>query len=448
MQVAVIGAGIVGVTTAYELALDGHEVTVYERHGSVAAEASFANAGIVASSYIAPAAAPGLRSKALRALFDRHAPMHFNARVSPSALSWMWKWWRACGHQDYAERRSALQHLALFSRQRLNDITHQLQLDYERSEGLVVLLRTPRDFALAQPGLALLAEAGIKHHVLDASQCLAAEPGLHRDTALHAGIYLPDDEVGNCRQFAHLLRGEAQALGVRFRFHAEVERIVAGPPVQLTVRGASTFDSQPFSTLVDPTRTGFAPTLPEPMEQAAHSADAVVMCTAIDSAALLAPLGLRLPLASVYGYSITAPMRRVEQDPDRGPRSAVMDEHYKVAISRLGSRVRVAGGIEFGGPPAKHHRAALDTLYKALNDWYPGVAQFSQAQRWKGARPMLPDGLPLLGPSGIPGIWLNIGHGSSGWTLACGSARTLADFLASRTPEVDTSSFGIERLRR
>jgi D-amino-acid dehydrogenase len=174
--------------------------------------------------------------------------------------------------------------------------------------------------------------------------------------------------------------------------------------------------------------------------------DAVVVCGAIDSAMLLRPVGLKLPLAAVHGYSISAPIR----EPLNAPRSALMDERYKVAISRLGNRVRVAGSAEIGGSPTAKRPAAIQTLYKVLHDWFPGAAQISNTgagvQEWKGARPMLPDGPPVLGATGIPGVWINLGHGSSGWALACGSARAVADLMAGRAPEVDIEGLGIERL--
>ena len=447
MRVAVIGAGIIGVTTAFELAGDGHEVTVYERRGSVAAETSFANAGVVAPGYVTPWAAPGMPGKVIRSLFDRHSAVLLNARLDIRTLRWMWQWWRACGGSRHAANRSALQRLALFSRDRLRQVTHQLQLDYERSDGFLVLLRSAQDFALAEPGLALLKDLGVRHSVLDAAGCLAVEPALRTDTILHAGIHLPDDEIGNCRQFAHLLRGEAQARGVRFRFHAEVQRIVPGPTPQLILQPAAADDSGPLTT-IDSGRTGFAPTQPMQMHPVTETVDAIVVCAALGSGVLLAPHGLRLPMAPVYGYSITAPMRPQNAHGEHGPRSGLMDERYKVAISRLGSRIRVAGCAELGGSLAQHNRAALATLYKVLDDWFPGAARLTQAQRWKGARPMLPDGPPVLGRSGMDGIWLNLGHGSSGWALACGSARVLADAMASRPPAVDTAAFGVERLKR
>jgi D-amino-acid dehydrogenase len=187
-------------------------------------------------------------------------------------------------------------------------------------------------------------------------------------------------------------------------------------------------------------------TQPMTLQPITEGFDAVVVCAAIGSAALLRPLGLKLPLQPVHGYSITAPLRRHEGRADHGPHSALMDERYKVAISRLGMRVRVAGSAEIGGSDTTHHQGSLDTLYKVLHDWFPGSAHLSQAQRWKGARPMLPDGPPVLGRSGIAGVWLNLGHGSSGWALSCGSARLLADALAGRPAAIDTEGLGVERL--
>lgn len=447
MRVAVIGAGIVGVTTAYELAADGHEVTVFERRGSVAGEASFANAGVVAPGYVTPWAAPGMRRKVLRSLIARHGPVRVDPRLDPATIAWMWKWWRACGAATHQRNRRAMQQLALFSRTRLHALSASLKLEYERADGLLVLLRSPADLAAAQPGLALLAELGIAHRVVEPRDCRAIEPGLNPELSPHAGIWLPDDEVGNCRQFANLLRGEAQARGVRFRFHTEVRRIEPGREPHLLLAGANSDDSGPLTTSIDSSRTGFAPTQPLPVDPRPEPTDAVVVCAATGSVPLLAAQGLKLPIVAVHGYSVTAPLRHDEAHPDRGPRSAVMDEAYKVAVSRLGNRVRVAGVAELGGSLARHNEAALDTLYKVLHDWFPGAVRMSHAQRWKGARPMLPDGPPLLGASGLPGVWLNLGHGSSGWALACGSARVVADALAGRAAPLDMSGLGVDRLR-
>ena len=422
LRVAVVGAGIVGVTTAYELAADGHQVSVFERGGGVATETSFANAGIVAPGYVTPWAAPGMPTKVLRQMFSRHAAVRLGGVAALAELPWLWRWWRACRPAVYQGNRARMQKLARYSRDRLQQLSASLQLDYEQTRGVLVLLRAPRDLALAQAGLALLGELGVPFELLDAEGCRRVEPGLNADTPLQAGIRLSEDGAGNCRQFAQLLRLEAERHGARFHFAQPVQRIEPGASPRLTVSDSAG----------GPTTTA--------------SFDAVVVCAGIDAAALLRPLGLHLPLAAVYGYSITAPMRQHEAYPDLGPRSALMDEKYKVAITRLGQRLRVAGSAEIGGASGDFNDAALRTLYRVLDDWFPGAADLGQVQRWKGARPMLPDGPPVLGASGRPGIWLNLGHGSSGWALACGSARLLADGLAGRAPEIDTSGLGLDRL--
>ncbi|MDT7835464.1 D-amino acid dehydrogenase [Aquabacterium sp. OR-4] len=424
MRVAVIGAGIVGVTTAFELSSDGHAVTVFERRGSVAEETSFANAGVVAPGYVTPWAAPGMPAKVLRHLLGSHAPVRLGRPWASGQLGWMWRWWRACSAPVWQANRARMHRLARYSQAHLASLGEQLRIDYEQSRGYLVLLRTPRDLAGNRGSLKLLAELGVRFHLVDGARARAIEPGLNPDTPLHAAVHLPDDGVGNCRQFAHLLRGEAQRLGAQFRFQRSVLAIEAGSQPQLRHADAAGLDarSEPF--------------------------DAVVVCAALGSPALLKPLGLRLPLAPVHGYSISAPLRLVEGHPDFGPRAAVMDERFKVAISRLGQRVRVAGSAELGGRLDRHDARAIATLYKVLDDWYPGCAQLAQVQQWKGARPMLPDGPPLLGASGAPGVWLNLGHGSSGWALSCGSARVLADQIAGRTPAIDTEGLDISRLRR
>jgi D-amino-acid dehydrogenase len=446
MRVAVIGAGIVGVTSAYELAADGHEVTVFERRGSVAAETSFANAGVVAPGYVTPWAAPGMPWHVLSHLFARHAPVRVNPLLSASTLRWMWRWWRSCSPQSYQSNRARLQRLAVYSKERLHSLTHSLQLDYERAEGYLVLLRSPQDTARAQSGLTMLSEMGVRHHLLDAGQCRQVEPGLNAETELDAGIRLAHDEVGNCRQFALLLRDEAERLGATFRFHTTVQSLEPGKTPRLTRIYAPMEESTWLNA--DATRIDGPTTEVLPFEPETESFDAVVVCAALGATELLRPHGIKLPLAPVYGYSVTAPLRRFDSHPDLGPRAAVMDERYKVAVSRLGARVRVAGSAELGGRPQQHNRAALETLYKVLNDWFPGAAHMSQAQVWKGARPMLPDGPPVLGASGVAGVWLNLGHGSSGWALACGSARVVADAIGARTPAINVEGLGMDRLRR
>lgn len=442
-----IGAGIIGMTTAYELVADGHEVTVFERRGSVASEASFANAGVISPGHAVPWAAPGMPKKVLHRLLTRHAPIRVHASSSPGEIAWMWRWWRACNLRTFEANRLRMQRLVHFSRERLHRLTRDLKMDYERSDGCLLLLRTAKEHSAVQPGLAWLAESNTRVEWLDAARCSVVEPGLSDETPLHGGVYLPADEVGNCRQFATLLRGEAQRLGVRFRFHTQVQKIVAGKSPQLLHMYSPPDESTVLMNVAaDSTPTDAQDTEPMPMRPVTEDFDQVVVCAALDSAPLLRPHGLKLPMQAVYGYSITAPLRRLDAHGDIGPRSAVTDERYKVTVSRLGARLRVAGGAEIGGLPPRHDPKAIETLYKVLHDWFPGSARLSQAQVWKGARPMLPDGPPVVGRSGIEGVWLNLGHGSNGWAMACGSARLIADGVAGRAPAIDIEGLGVERL--
>ena len=419
MKIGVIGAGIIGVTTAYELACDGHEVTVLERRSAAAEETSFANAGIVAPGYVTPWAAPGMPLKVLKHLFSRYAPVKLGLPLSRSELAWMWNWYRACTPETYLASRAQLQRLAFYSRQRLHQITADRQLEYDRSDGYMVLLRSQSDSDMVQPGLQVLRDAGVAFTVLDAAGARKIEPALNPDTRFLGAIHLPGDEVGNCRQFCLMLKNEAQTLGVEFAFNTPVAGIApAGRNGSCAVQIAG--------------------------ETAPRAFDAVVVCAGLASVQLLRPLGLKIPMAAVYGYSLSAPIR----EPLNAPRSAVMDERFKVAISRLGNRVRVAGSAEIGGTPERHRASSIQTLYKVLHDWFPGAAaQTGAVHIWKGARPMLPEGPPVIGPSGVPGLWLNLGHGSSGWALSCGSARALADLLGGKMPALDLAGFGVGRYR-
>lgn len=416
MKIAIVGAGIIGVTTAWELACDGHEVHVFDRRSAAAEESSFANAGVVAPGYVTPWAAPGMRMKVLRSLLSSHGAIKLRWPLSGRDLGFMRAWQRACRLETYLANRARMQRLAFYSRQRLHGIVAAREFVYERSDGYLVLLRGKREKKLVRPGLEVLRQAGAVFREIDADEARRIEPALSPDTDLAGAIHLPDDEVGNCRQFAMLLKREAEALGAQFFFDCDIAPLARAAPRSLSLAAGSP----------------------------ALEFDAVIVCAGVASAALLAPLGVRVPLAPVYGYSISASIR----EPLNAPRSAVMDERFKVAISRMGLRVRVAGSAELGGRPGELHPGAVQTLYKVLHDWFPAAAQIESGgvQQWKGARPMLPDGPPVIGPSGVPGVWLNLGHGSSGWALSCGSARVLADMVAGREAEIDLEGLGLERL--
>jgi len=414
MKVAVIGAGVIGISTAYELAAQGHQVSVFERNGAAAEECSFSNTGVASASYAAPWAKPGMISQMLSHLWQRDTPLRLK---HPSMAEWHWLWQlrKACNGTTFVRNRQSMLRLAEYSSLRMRTLTDTLNLEHERSTGFMVLLRTEREVKLMQPSLQVLRDAGLGFKTLNSEEARAVEPALNPETTLAQAVYFPEDEVGNCRQFTSLLKNEAESLGTIFHFNASVRPLSRAQPK--TIRTAANEMGEKF--------------------------DAVVVCAGLASAQLVRPLGLRIPLAAVHGYAISAAVR----EPLDAPRSGVMDEQYKVAISRLGQRVRVSGGSEIGGHASRHDAASIQTLYRVLDNWFPGAARTQDSvQVWKGARPMLPDGPPIIGASGVSGVWLNLGHGASGWTLACGSARAVADSINGKSPDIDLQGLGLERL--
>jgi D-amino-acid dehydrogenase len=433
MKIAVVGAGIIGITTAYELARDGHEVTVYERRGAAAEEASFSNAGVLSPGYVTPWAAPGMPWKVLSHIGRQHAAFRLKLPLSGADLAWLWRFWRACDAEHYLRHRSALQKLAFYSRSQLHAITERHSLEYDRAQGYLIALRTEKDRAMVQPSLAVLRELGVPFQELDETGARALEPAINPDTRFVGAVHLAHDEVANCRQFALLLKDECRRLGVQFEFNVAVEKIdlaLIKSKSNATIYVANQASASQFSTLQQDSGNP---------DQQAHEVDAVVVCTGVQAADLLQPMGIHLPLRPVYGYAVSAHVK----EPLNAPRSGLMDERYKVSITRLGQRVRVAGSAQVGGAMGKMNRGAIQTLYKVLQDWYPGAAVMSQGvQEWQGARPMLANRPPVISRAAAQSpVWLNLGHGSSGWALSCGSARLLADQLSGRASELDIAPY-------
>jgi D-amino-acid dehydrogenase len=417
MHIAIIGAGIAGVTTAYELAQSGHDVTVFERHGSVAEEASFANAGIVAPGFTAPwRASHWLR----RLLAGQRTALRLTWPLSGEDLAWLRRQRRASAPDILAVNQVVMQRLAAYSCARLHQVAEQLDYTFDQVDGLLILLRTERDRERAQPNLLRLRDADAACREVSADEARQIEPALHPDTPLAGAIHVPDGAAGNCRQFAVIVRDAAEQCGAQFIFNAAV---ALDPRQHASLRVAG--------------------------EPGPRQFDAIVLCAGVAAGELLAPLGIRLPLAPIYGYSISAPVA----EPVLAPRAAVLDGG--IAITCLGRRVRVAGLAEIGGHRGNANVAAPilqawaeQRLYRTLTDWFPAAVTLTNGvQFWRGARPMLPDGPPVLGVSGVPGLWLNLGHGAYGWSMACGSARIMADLIEGRAPEIDLHGLGMERLR-
>ncbi len=424
MRVAVIGAGVAGMASACELAHLGHEITVYDRHDGVAEASSFAHANLLTPGLVSPAAAPGLRRWLWRGLRHHSAALRWHPLQSPAAYRWLWRWWRASrrGHGDDVR---AMTELALLSMRRLDRISREYAIAHERSAGVLVLLRHASELAPTHRHAQMLRELGWSARELSPAECREVEPHLG-DSALAGGLLLPLDAVGNCRLWIQRLRdGLVRERGVQLRLGTEVRAIRPareGSGVDLTLA------ARPGS------RVGLAGA-----GQGAHH-DAVVLCGGADTG-LLRGVGVRIPLMPVWGQSLTLRLR-----PDSlALQSGVIDARAGVTLTRLGERLRVTGGYTLGPRGEVASDEALRPLYGALDRWFGHATERASPLIWQGARPMLPDGPPIIGPAPMPGVWLNVGHGAHGWTLACGSARLLAEQISGQRPSVDTVPFALSR---
>ncbi len=421
MRCIVCGAGIIGVTTAYELARKGFDVVVIDRQEGVARETSAGNAGIIAPGYVTPWAAPGMPKKVLSYLGKPAAPVIFRPRASLAQWRWIWRWLRNCNEASYRINKPRSQRVAYYARERLHQVRAELGVDYDASQGYLQLFRTEQDRAINAPALAILREAGVPHQLLDADMCLAIEPGLvARDAPLHSGLFLPDDEAGDCALFAARMAARLEDDNVEFRFGATIEGIAAS-------------DSGRVAGVAIRERSGRGEFL---------DADAVVLAAGVESVGLAKPLGVDLPLYPVKGYSTTL---RITNEAF-APRAAMIDDAYKTAITRFGDRVRIAGTAELSDGDLTARQTPCDTLLKMARDWFPkGVGVPMKPTFWVGRRPMTPDGPPLLGPTKIDGLFVNVGHGSSGWAMSLGSAKAVADIVAGDAPELDMEGLTLAR---
>lgn len=415
MKVIVLGAGVVGVTSAWYLAQQGHEVEVVDRQPGAGLETSFANAGQVSPGYSAPWAGPGIPQKAIKWLLMEHGPLVIRPRLDPL----MWRWMAAmlgnCTHARYALNKGRMVRLAEYSRDMLKALRDETGITYDGGTGgTLQLFRTHAQVDHAAEDVAVLEKEGVAHEVLDTKGCIAIEPGLAGSAdIIKGGLRLPGDETGDCHLFTRRLADLAQAQGVRFRYGVSIERLQTEGG-RLT--GVVTSDG-------------------------VLTADHYVVALANGSPRLLQPLGLYLPVLPVKGYSLTLPV----QDEAKAPRSTVMDETYKVAITRLGDRIRVGGTAEIGGAPDIVPASRQATLEHSLNGLFKGAGDVTQAKAWGGFRPMTPDGTPIIGATPFANLSLNTGHGTLGWTMSCGSARVLADIVSGRTPDIAYADLGLAR---
>nr|WP_157285302.1 D-amino acid dehydrogenase [Bradyrhizobium yuanmingense] len=413
----ILGSGVIGVTSAYYLARAGHEVTVVDRQPEPALETSFANAGEVSPGYSSPWAGPGVPVKAIKWLLMKHGPLVIRPKLDPVMWVWLLKMLRNCTSARYAVNKSRMIPIAEYSRDSLRDLRRDIGIQYdERSQGTLQLFRYQAQLDGTAEDIAVLKQYGVPFEVLNREGCIAVEPALAGvKEKFVGGLRLPQDETGDCHMFTQALARHAQALGVRFLFNTSIDRIVTDGA---RVSGVAT-------------------------SAGLLQADAYVLALGSWSSRLLAPLGISLPVYPVKGYSITVPIK----DASGAPESTVMDESYKVAITRLGNRIRVGGTAEISGYSDKLYDARRATLDHSLTDLFPRGGDLSKATFWSGLRPMTPDGPPVIGRTHYANLHLNTGHGTLGWTMSCGSGRVLADMLSGKKPDIDVSALSVERYK-
>jgi D-amino-acid dehydrogenase len=418
MRVLVLGAGVIGVTAAYYLERAGHEVEVLERRSAAALETSFANAGEVSPGYSAPWAGPGVPLKAIKWMLMQHSPLVIWPMLDPA----MWRWGAMmlanCTARAYALNKSRMVPIAEYSRDCMKALREDTGIRYdERTHGTLQLFRTHKQLDGTAKDIEVLRQYGVPYEVLDRAGFIAVEPGLAATQHKFVGaLRLPGDETGDCHQFTQRLAALAAANGVRFHYDTAIHGLERAGERIAGVRTAT-------GTL---------------------SADTIVLALGSYSPLMLAPLGLRIPVYPVKGYSITLPI----VDAARAPESTIMDETHKVAVTRLGSRIRVGGTAELAGYSLALREARRETLVHVVSDLFPGGGDLSKAEFWCGLRPMTPDGTPIIGPTPFTNLLLATGHGTLGWTMAAGTGRVIADLISGRKPDIDLSGLTMARYRR
>jgi D-amino-acid dehydrogenase len=414
MRVVVLGSGVVGTTTAYYLARAGHQVTVIDREAGPALETSFANAGQISPGYAAPWAAPGVPLKAVKWMFQKHAPLAIRLDGSQFQLRWMWQMLRNCTAEHYAVNKSRMVRLAEYSRDCLQVLRADTGIQYEgRTGGTLQLFRTQQQLDGAAKDIAVLQEANLSFELLSPGELSRAEPALAATAhKLTGGLRLPGDETGDCQLFTTRLAALAQQLGVKFRFNTSIDA--------LTISGGRITGAQCGTEMV--------------------RADAYVVALGSYSTQLLSGI-VRIPVYPLKGYSITAPI----VDTSAAPISTVLDETYKIAITRFDNRIRVGGMAEIVGFDKTLRQARRDTLEMCVNDLFPGGGDTSKAMFWTGLRPMTPDGTPIVGRTPISNLFTNTGHGTLGWTMSCGSGQLLADLISGKQPAIQSGDLSVHR---
>ena len=410
MKVVVLGAGVIGVTSAWYLAEAGHEVTVIDRQPGPGLETSFANGGQISAGHAEPWARPGVLPKILRWVGREDAPLRFRPRLSLAQWQWALRFLGECLPGRLERNTRELAGLALYSRERLFELRQRTGIRYdELRRGILHFCTEERDFeALARHAMAMR-QLGIQRDVKTAAECVGIEPALRGSSVpVVGGVYTPQDESGDAHVFTRALADKARGRGVAFVFDRTLEAIDAAADLVTGVRLRG--------------------------ETQRIDADAYVVALGSYSPLYLAPLGVRIPVYPLKGYSVTLPLR---QDVGAAaPSVSLTDEAHKIVITRLGERLRAAGTAELADYDASIDEVRCRAIVARLRSLFPALDTSREATYWAGLRPATPSNVPVIGRTRLRNLFLNTGHGTLGWTLACGSARALADLMSGRRPDV------------
>lgn len=414
MRVIVLGSGVIGVASAYYLAQQGAEVTVLDRQAGPAEETSFGNAGQISPGYSTPWAAPGIPFKAVKWMFQHHAPLAINLDGSMWQLQWMAQMLKNCNPQSYAVNKERMMRVAEYSRDCLRELRKDTGINYEnRAKGTLQLFRKEAQMEAVQRDISVLQECGVSYELLNGNELGRVEPALaNTQDKLVGGLHLPNDETGDCYLFTNALAQIAKELGVNFQFNQNVEKLI--------VEGDEIKGVQVNGKVL--------------------TADRYVLAFGSYSRDFLKPLDLQLPVYPVKGYSLTIPI----VDPAFAPQSTVLDETYKIAITRFDQRIRVGGMAELSGFNLGLNEDRRATLQMVTQDLFPG-GDMTQASFWTGLRPMTPDSTPIIGATRFKNLFLNTGHGTLGWTMACGSGKLISDIVLNHKTEISTDGLSIQR---
>jgi len=418
MRVLVLGAGVIGVTSAWYLARAGFQVTVIERQPAPARETSYANAGQISPGYASPWAAPGVPLKAIKWLLQRHAPLAVRLGGDPRQYLWMLQMLRNCTAARYARNKERMVRLAEYSRDCLDALRAETGIAYEgRQLGTTQVFRKQAQLDAAERDVAVLRQFGVPFELLDRAGLMRAEPALgNTGELLQGALRLPNDQTGDCQLFTTRLAALAEQAGVEFRYDQSIERLeVAGGRIAGVRVGGCLLQAERYLVALG----SYTPLL-------------------------LRPLGVQLPIYPLKGYSLTIPIL----DPQRAPRSTVLDETYKIALTRFDQRIRVGGMAEIAGYDLSLDPRRRATLEMVVEQLFGGAGALERAEFWTGLRPATPDGTPVVGATPWPELYINSGHGTLGWTMACGSARLLADLMQGRSPDIDPAGLDMSRYAR